>query len=202
MRAEPLNFFNPHYGRDSLSKKGNYPPKKDCSYQNRGNGNGNNGKNNGHHPRHRNDENVEQGKCPRCVILYGEKNVPLTDIEEHHDEPVRYGGVRGPKRKTCPVCHMEVEILIKDYTNMLAIDHLPEIVEISERHYNGEELGNGDLYRILARARERDAVELLIEHMAEIVAVSNERKRDGKEVTEEDLRNVLAKSVQGLRAVS
>jgi hypothetical protein len=98
------------------------------------------------HPRHRNGQSVEKGKCQRCVIIDGDAVV--TEIEEHHEIPKMYGGAGGPRRKGCPDCHMLVHELIDEYVRIVIADNIPAILEINRRHFAGENLTTGDLRKI------------------------------------------------------
>lgn len=110
-------------------------------------------KNNSHsHPRHKNGRDVEHGKCPRCIAVNGEKETPVTEIEEHHVIPVCYGGKHGPKRKGCPDCHVGVHFLYERFVMILVMQNLPAFVEISDRHFAGEALTDGDLTKIALKS--------------------------------------------------
>ena len=84
-----------------------------------------------HHPRHRNGNNVKQGKCPICVILHGEENVKDSEIEDHHVIPRRYGGKNGPKKQLCPDHHMMMHLLYDDFVEALVMQNFTGFVEIN-----------------------------------------------------------------------
>ena len=112
-----------------------------------------NGKNGGKpHPRHRNGQPVKKGKCQRCIIINGgEENTVEAELEDHHEIPKKYGGAGGPKRESCPDCHMLAHQLIDDYVDIVVTENTPAILEINRRHYAGEILTSGDLREIALR---------------------------------------------------
>ncbi|HNY35694.1 MAG TPA: hypothetical protein PLD14_03170 [Candidatus Pacearchaeota archaeon] len=104
------------------------------------------------HPRHKNGNGVDHGKCPRCIIIHGEKDTEVTEIEEHHEIPREYGGRNGSIKKGCPDCHVEVHLLYDRYKRILIMQNLFGFVEISQRYFNGEALTEGDLMEIALRS--------------------------------------------------